>query len=325
MTIFAVMKKKGTFFLPAAFLLVILLAGGGLLCGGVTLTPGEVWQGLLGQGEAAGIVRGIRLPRVLTALLAGAALALSGAQMQAVFRNPLADPHIMGVSGGAGLGAALATFTSIGTAGIALSAFAGALATSLLVLLAARRFPGSGTLLIFGVMLGFIFSALTSLVEYTANEESLKLFYSWAAGSFQGAGASGVWGMAGALAVGAALALWQGKGLDLLLFGDEYAALSGAPVGRIRSLAVLGCCLMTGTITAFCGPLGFVGIIAPHIARRLGATSAHRTVLPGSILTGAILSLAADILAQAFPTPVPAGSTLALLGIPLILVIMMRK
>ena len=273
----------------------------------------------------------LRVPRVMTALLAGGALALSGAQMQAVFRNPLADPHIMGVSGGAGLGAAIATM-ALGVSSsyftgftVALAAFLGAFVAAALVVAVSTRFRSTTTLLVFGVMLGFIFSALSSVLQYTAGEESLKLFYSWMAGSFSGSRYMEVILMAGALALGLVLSIVNGKGLDLILFGEEYATLSGASTRRILILSMLSACLMTGTVTAFCGPLGFVGIVAPHIARRITGSSAHQQVLPWSLATGATLALAADILANLWPIPLPVGSTLALIGIPLVLILLLRN
>ena len=279
-------------------------------------------------GNGLGVAHGavfwkLRLPRMLTALVAGAALALSGAQMQAIFRNPLADPHIMGVSGGAGLGAALVSL-AIGTtapwfsgASMAAAAFAGAFLTSALIVGLSSRL-NTATLLIFGVMLGFIFSAVSSILQYSAGEESLKLFYSWMAGSFSGTRYLELGIMAAALAVGLYLAILNGKGLDIILFGDNYAAFSGASVRRLRVLSMLSASLMTGAVTAFCGPVGFVGIVAPHLARRVLGTSAHRSVLPGAILCGMCLSLVADILANLWPVPLPVGSTMALVGIPLI-------
>ena len=297
------------------FALVLDLFVGG---GGLSVATGAVlWK--------------LRVPRVLTAVIAGGALAASGAQMQAVFRNPLADPHIMGVSGGAGLGAAIATM-AIGTASawftgfsVAVAAFLGAFVAAFLVVAVSARFRSSTTLLVFGVMLGFIFSALSSVLQYTAGEESLKLFYSWMAGSFSGSRYLEIILMAAALSIGLGLATVNGKGLDLILFGDEYATLSGASTRRILVLSMLSCCLMTGTVTAFCGPLGFVGIVAPHIARRITGSSAHRQVLPWSLATGAVLALSADILANLWRVPLPVGSTLALIGIPLILVLLLRQ
>lgn len=295
-------------------LLLDLLVGGG----GVSMATGAVlWK--------------LRVPRVLTACLSGAALALGGAQMQAVFRNPLADPHIMGVSGGAGLGAAVATVVA-GTSSawftgwtVAVAAFLGAALASFLVMAVSVLFRSASTLLVFGVMLGFIFSALSSVLQYTAGEESLKLFYSWMAGSFSGCryGETGL--IAGALVIGLLLALRNGKGLDIILFGEEFASLSGASTRRILVLSMLSCSLMTGTVTAFCGPLGFVGIVAPHIARRIGGSSVHRRVLPLSLATGSVLALSADILANLWPIPLPVGSTLALIGIPLVLLLLLRQ
>ncbi len=272
----------------------------------------------------------LRLPRMLTAFLAGASLALAGLQMQSVFRNPLADPHIMGVSAGAGTGAAIATLligTSLPAAlsglTVVSAAFVGALLSSALVMLVSSRMHSATTLLIFGVMLGFVFSALTSILEYSANAESLKVFYSWSAGSFIGNGPTGIVIIAVALLLGLVLALLNNRGLDLALFGDDYTSMAGADPSRIRNISMVGSCLMAGAVTAFCGPLGFVGIVAPHIARAMTGSSVHLRVIPFSLLVGAGLSLIADILSQIFPTPLPVGSTMAIIGIPIILFILL--
>ena len=214
----------------------------------------------------------IRLPRVLTAILAGASLSLAGLQMQTLFRNPLADPHIMGVSAGAGTGAAVATVL-VGTSLPA--ALSGPLLTSVLVVVVASRTRSATTLLIFGVMLGFVFSAVTSILEYPANAESLKVFYSWSAGSFTGNGYDGIALIAAALAAGLALALLVNRDLDVALFGDEYSLMSGIDPSRTRNISMIGSCLMAGAVTAFCGPIGFAGIVAPHIARFLTGSSVH--------------------------------------------------
>jgi len=297
-----------------------------LVLGGLDLLTGN---GLSIPSEA--ILWKLRLPRMLTAVVAGAALALSGAQMQAIFRNPLADPHLMGVSGGAGLGAALAALAVTGlgawTGGLTLvsAAFVGALLTGLVITAVAARTESTTTLLLVGVMLGFVLSAVSSILQYSAGEESLKLFYSWMAGSFSGVSYTGLAFMTAMLLAGLALALSQMKALDLILFGDAYAALSGASLRSLRFRIMLGCALTTGAVTAFCGPLGFVGIAAPHIVRRITRTSTHRTVIPGSLVTGACLALAGDILAHVGSTPLPVGSTLAIIGIPLIVALLWRN
>ncbi len=274
----------------------------------------------------------LRLPRMLTAILAGASLSLAGLQMQTIFRNPLADPHIMGVSAGAGTGAAIATLIIGSSLPAALSgltvvsaAFVGALLSSALVMLVSSRIHSATTLLIFGVMLGFVFSAITSILEYSANAESLKVFYSWSAGSFIGNGITGLLIISAALLAGIVMALVANRGLDLLLFGEEYAAMAGANPSHIRNISMVGSCLMAGAVTAFCGPLGFVGIVAPHIARTLTASSVHLRTIPATLLVGSGLSLVADILSQVFPVPLPVGSTMAVIGIPIIIYIMFVK
>ena len=303
------MDRKRRYFLclGGAALLVILLAGAGLCLGEMPLR----------QALDSGILWRLRLPRIATALLAGAALALGGA---------LADPHIMGVSGGAGLGAALAATVTAGAAlPIAGAAFLGALAASALILFTATRVHSGTPLLIFGVMLGFILSALTSVVAYTAGEESLKVFYTWSAGTFSSARPQDLVWIGSALTLSMALSLADARGLDLALFGDDFALLSGGHPARTRVLALTGCCLATAAVTAFCGPLGFAGIASPHIARALSGQAAHRQILPLSLLVGGAIALAADLVAQHAPTPLPAGSTLALIGIPVILWILLRK
>lgn len=312
------MKKKGYIWI-AGVLLLATLAAADLSCG----------------GEAgAQVLLHLRTPRVLTALLAGASLALAGAQMQSVLRNPLADPHIMGVSAGAALGAASATMLG-GRTGmvlpeilqgltIATSALIGAFAASGVILMASRRFKSASALLIFGVMLGFLVNAVVSILQFSTDAESLKMFYSWSAGSFSNTTWTEILILAIVLAAGTALALCNTKGLDIILFGDEFAAMASAPVARIRLRSIISCCLITASVTAFCGPLGFVGIVAPHIARDIFRTSSHKTVIPASLLTGAITASAADILSRSTASPLPIASTMAIVGVPVIIYILLK-
>lgn len=303
---------------------LILLAGMGaadLLCGDAAAD--------------AEVIRLLRLPRTVTAILAGAALALAGTQMQSIFRNPLADPHIMGISAGASLGAAAATLTA-GYASSALTvtirgitiagaSSAGAAAAAMIILGASRKFKKASTLLIFGVMLGFIVNAAVSILQFNSNAESLKIFYSWSAGSFSTTTWTQIAITAAGLAIGTAAALMNRKGLDIILFGDEFAEMAGARPGSIRIMALLSGSILTGTVTAFCGPLGFVGIAAPHIARAFLRTSSHRVILPASLLTGSIIGLGADLLSQLSPYPIPTASSMAFIGIPVVLYILIKK
>ena len=290
----------------------------------VTCIADLTWGGI----ADADIMMHLRLPRMATALLAGAAMALSGSQMQSIFRNPLADPHIMGISSGAALGAALATMhTGAALAGmsIAISASIGAAGAAGIILYASGRFRNASILLIFGVMLGFIITAIVSILQFSSDAESLKSFFSWSAGSFSNTTWSETAIIACTLAAGLIIALFNHKGLDLILFGDEFTELSGGIPSKIRLSALLSCSLMTGAVTAFCGPLGFVGIIGPHIAKALLGTSAHKAVLPASLLTGGLIGVCADLISRMTPSPMPVASTMALLGIPVILYIMLKR
>ena len=282
------------------------------------------WGGHAGHD----IMLHLRLPRMTTALLAGAAMALSGSQMQSIFRNPLADPHIMGISSGAALGAALMTMHAgarLGGTSVAMAASVGAAGAAAIMLYASGRFRNASVLLIFGVMLGFIITAIVSILQFSSDAESLKTFYSWSAGSFSNTTWTETGIIAGTLAAGLIIASFNHKGLDLILFGDEFTELSGGIPSKIRLSALLSCCLMTGAVTAFCGPLGFVGIIGPHIAKGMLGTATHKAVLPASLLTGGMISVSADLISRMTPSPMPVASTMALLGIPVILYIMLKK
>lgn len=312
-------RKRNTFIWCGGILLLTLLVACELACGGKA---------------GAQVLLHLRTPRVVTALLAGAALALAGGQMQSVLRNPLADPHIMGVSAGAALGAASATMLGGRTQAmlpvmlhgltVAGAAFIGAVLTSIIILTVSKKFRKASTLLIFGVMLGYMVNAIVSILQFSSDSESLKMFYSWSAGSFSNSGWTEIIVMAAALLPGVILALRNIKGLDIILFGDEFAAMAGAPVHKIRLSAILSCCLTTAAITAFCGPIGFVGIVAPHIARSIFKTASHKTIIPASLLTGAVTALAADLLSRTTASPLPIASTMAIVGVPVIIYILLN-
>lgn len=303
-------------FIPIALLLLLVLLD---LMSGSLRSPG--WD----------VISLIRIPRMLTALLAGASLGLAGLQMQSLFRNPLADPHIMGVSGAAGFAVALSITSStlmgfsLGSLGSVAAAWAGSIICSFLIIWIAGRGKGATTLLLFGVMLGFVFSALTTIVGYTATEQSLKSYYNWAAGSFSGTGYQQISIIACTLTAGLLLASFTSRGLDLSLFGDEYTAITGARSSRIRLFSILSASLLTAGVTAFCGPIGFAGIVAPHLARYFAGTSRHAATIPQACICGAVLTLAADALSQCSGVVLPVGSTLALMGIPFICYILLKK
>lgn len=302
----------------------IIVIATGIVLLAIACLADITWGGYAGSD----ILLHLRLPRMATALLAGAAMALSGSQMQSIFRNPLADPHIMGISSGAALGAALTTMyagASLGGTPVAIAAAAGAAGAASIILYASGRFRNASILLIFGVMLGFIITAIVSILQFSSDAESLKIFYSWSAGSFSNTTWTETGIIAGTLTAGLIIASFNHKGLDLILFGDEFTELSGGTPSKIRLSALLSCSLMTGAVTAFCGPLGFVGIIGPHIAKALLGTSSHKAVLPASLLTGGLIGVSADLISRMTPSPMPVASTMALLGIPVILYIMLKR
>lgn len=310
------MKRRSIFiFCIAGLIILAALTAADLLCGAAAAD--------------AEVIRLLRLPRAVTAILAGAALALAGSQMQSILRNPLADPHIMGVSSGAALGAALATMLDGSGAAsgltVAGAAFAGAAAAAALIMAMSKRFRSSETLLIFGVMLGFIVNAIVAILQFSTDGESLRTFYSWSAGSFSTSTWPQIGIMAGAVVIGSGIASASHKGLDIILFGDSFAEMAGADINGIRIRAMLSSCILTAAITSFCGPLGFVGIVAPHITRGILGTSAHIKILPASMLTGAVISIGADLISQLAPSPLPTASTMAIIGIPIILYILIKR
>ena len=315
--------QKYTLAVAGTALLVLILAVAELLVGGVSISLKEMLDS--GNTVAHQILTQIRLPRMVCAVLAGGGLALAGCQMQAVFRNPLADPHILGISSGSALGAALVVSGTSAAAGIAFGALAGAILAGIGIVAVSARFKGVATLLIFGVLLGFVCSAVTTLCQYFSAEESLKLYHSWVAGSFASTGWNGIAIIAAATAAGVILAFSNRRGLDVILFGEEFAAASGASVRGIRFKALLSCCLITAAVTAFCGPIGFVGIIAPHITKALCGTAVHGRLLVPVMLVGAAIALLADVISQCFSVPIPVGATIALAGIPVIMWLLLGK
>lgn len=297
-----------------ASLMLLILATADLLTGTVrTLDPD--------------IVINLRLPRMLTACFAGAALSLAGLQMQSIFRNPLSDPYIMGISSGSGLFVAMALMIggrSLPGMGLVGSAFAGALAVSFTVLGISGKVRGTTTLLLFGVMLGMVVSAVTQLLASMAPEGQLKMYYSWASGSFQATDLRNVAVLGMSLAVGLIMALWNRRGLDVTLFGDDFTILSGLSPKVIRFVALVSACVLAAAVTAFCGPVGFVGIVAPHISRRLLGKSRHALLIPMSLIMGASFAILADILSQCTGHALPVGSVMAVTGIPVIIYIIWK-
>ena len=276
-----------------------------------------------------------RLPKALTAIIAGSALSVSGLMMQTMFRNPLAGPDVLGVNSGASLGVAL--LVMLGSMGgivfgstswsIILAAILGAFLVLILILIISRRMPDIVSLLIVGMMLGYIASSVVSLLQSLSNPESLKLFVVWTFGSLSAVS----WQMMpvlGAIFIfGIFLAFLMCKEMDVLMLGESYAQTLGISLPRVRFMLILTTALLSGGITAFAGPISFVGITVPHIARGLVKDWSHRRLLPLCMLCGSSLLLVCDILSQmpVFNASFPINSITSLVGAPIIIWIMLKN
>ena len=271
------------------------------------------------------ILHAIRLPKAVTAILAGAALSVSGLIMQTLFRNPLAGPYTLGVSSGASLGVAFLTMCSATLVlMLPIAACIGATLVLLLVLAVSRKVTSNVSLLIVGMMFGSIAGALVSLLQNFANPDALKLFIVWTLGALSSVGWSDMQLMVPILAVGALFVLLALKPLNGILLGEDYAQGLGINVRRTRLFIVLATGLLAGGVTAFCGPIAFIGVAVPHIARGVFKTSNHRITIPACVLIGACLLLVCDVLCSLFIYPLPISTVSALFGAPIIIWIILK-
>ena len=283
-----------------------------LAVGAVRIPVADVWAALTGGDcpqATAKIVVNIRLIKAVVALLAGAALSVSGLQMQTLFRNPLAGPYVLGISSGASLGVALVVLAGIGSSiGVAAAAWIGAAAVLLVIATVGHRIKDIMVILI---------------LQYLSREEALKAFVIWTMGSLGDVTAQQLTILVPSIVVGLLLAVWTIKPLNLLLFGEEYAVTMGLNIRRSRGLLFLSTTLLAGTVTAFCGPIGFIGLAMPHVARMLFRNGDHRVLVPGTILSGAAVLLLCDLVSKFFTLPINAIT--ALLGIPIVVWVVLRN
>ena len=322
----------------------ILVAAVASAClGAVNLSPAQLFSILFDREAADPLLRSIlldfRLPRISTALLAGAALGAAGMIMQTIFRNPLADPFILGINSGASLGVALvvliaapvggglvATLGGSGQIATITAASLGAGATLFLVLALSRRVDVLSVLIV-GLMISYAIGAIVSLLMFFSMAERLQSFINWSFGDYGGVSWQQFGIFAPAVILGLLTARLLAKPLDALLLGDHYATSIGTEVKRVRFLLLAAASLLAGAVTGFCGPIGFLGIAAPHLARTLLRTSQHAIVLPATALTGGLLSLLADLAARApgFDSSLPLNALTALIGAPVIIAILLRQ
>jgi len=340
----------------AAVALVVLGAAALLLfaltvsTGSVVIGPARTLSALLGVGSPDPrldlLVTDLRVPRAVTAALAGAALGTAGLLTQTLFRNPLAEPYVLGVSAGAGLGVAL--ITTLGTAAgaaafatgglgaapvpggrlgmVGAAAIGAALVLGLVLLLS--RFARSATaLLLIGVMLGSAITAVVSLLLVWTDPDTAQQYLMWGLGSVSGVARSEL-PVLGVIVAGGLLAvLLLAKPLDGLLLGDDYARTAGVDVARVRLGVLVVAAVLAGTVTAFCGPIGFLGIAVPHLARIAVGTSRHRVLIPATTLTGAVVGLACAIVAHppGVGAVVPLNVVTSLVGAPVVIAVLLRS
>ncbi len=322
-------------------LVVLGLTVASLFIGAVDIPPRKVMDVLLGHGtdsDALGyIILGSRLPQAVTALLAGAALAVSGLMMQTMFRNPLAGPSILGISSGANLGVALVmllmgstvTIGSLALSGyvsIIVGAFAGSILIMGLLIMLSTVLRNDLMLIITGVLIGYLTSSVITLLNYSASAHGVQGYIMWGMGSFNGVSTDQLPVFAGIVAVGLLLSMMLVKPLNALLLGDDYARSLGIPIKAVRNLLLLATGILTAVTTAFCGPVAFIGLAVPHIARMIWRTDNHRVLMPATMLTGSAVALLCCII-SVLPSAgiAPINAVTPLIGVPVILYVVIRR
>ena len=330
------MQRHSTILFVILSLLMVILFVLDLLIGSVHIPLHDILGALFGGDVDAStrlIVLDIRLIKAIVAVLAGIALSVSGLQMQTLFRNPLAGPYVLGISSGASLGVAIfilgmpllgvatnSTLSSIGTAG---AAWLGAALILAFVASVSTRIKDIMVILILGMMISSGVSAVVQILQYLSNEEALKSFVIWTMGSLGDVTSSQLMLLLPAVLIGLVVSVAVIKPLNLLLLGEQYARTMGLNVRRSRYLIFLSTTLLAGTVTAFCGPIGFVGLAIPHIARMLFSNADHRILLPASALCGAVTLLICDIISKWLTLPI--NTITALLGIPIVIWVVIRN
>ena len=328
-------RRSTTLFIIHSLLLVILFFLD-LLIGSVHIPLRDILGAILGADIDPAtrlIVLDIRLVKAIVAILTGMALSVSGLQMQTLFRNPLAGPYVLGINSGASLGVALfilgmpllgiatnSTMSSIGTAG---AAWLGSALILAFVASVSTRIKDIMVILILGMMISSGVSAVVQILQYLSNEEALKSFVIWTMGSLGDVTTNQLYLMLPSVLLGLVVSVAVIKPLNLLLLGEQYARTMGLNVRRSRYLIFLSTTLLAGTVTAFCGPIGFVGLAIPHIARMLFSNADHRILLPASALCGAVVLLTCDIISKWLTLPI--NTITALLGIPIVIWVVIRN
>ena len=339
------MKKPVTLYILLLALSIGVLFLLNLFLGSVDIPFRSIWNILWGMDEGESVIwQNIiwksRVPQALTAMVAGAGLAVSGLQMQTVFRNPLAGPSVLGISSGASLGVAFVVLFSGSIGGIALSrlgfmgeialtmaAIIGALSIMALIVYVSQKVHGNVTLLIIGVMIGYVANAVIGVLKFFSVEEDIRAYVIWGLGSFARVSGNQMMVFVCIMAVLLPLSFLLIKTLNLLLLGDAYARNLGLNIKRAR-LQVIACSgVLVAIITAYCGPITFLGLAVPHLCRGIFRSSDHRILMPASLLAGAALALLCNLIARmpGFEGALPVNSVTALVGAPVVVSVLFKK
>ncbi|MFA5818169.1 MAG: iron ABC transporter permease [Bacteroidales bacterium] len=324
----------GLLFLVVCFLILDIFLGS------VSIKASDVIKAIFTNTDSnfETIILKFRLPKAITALIVGIALSLSGLQMQTVFRNPMAGPDVLGISSGASLGVAFVilgfsanispdSLKGLGNWILVAASWAGAGAVMILIMFISSRVKDIMTILILGIMLSSGISAIVIIMQYFSNETMLKAYVIWTMGSLGNLTSSQLNVLLICVSVGVLLSLFSAKMLNALLLGENYAGSIGLNV-RLARVVIFACTsIMAGSVTAFCGPIGFIGIAVPHIARILFKTSDHKILIPGTILTGGAVMLASDIISQlpGSDNVLPVNAVTSLIGIPVVIWVILRN
>lgn len=325
----------------AVILLLLLFSLLDLSLGPVMIPLRDIFAALTGGDVpeyAKVIISEKRIPELFTAILAGTALSVCGLQMQTLFRNPLADPYVLGISSGSGLGVSLLImgFSSFGFSlsgslaaniSVAAAAWAGAALVTLILLMVSKKIRDNVTLLVFGIMVGSALSAVITLFQYLSSSSSLKSYVLWTMGSLTGLDNTELSIMSALVLSGIFLSVFNIKDLNVMLMGETYARSLGINLVNVRKRILISATLLAGAVTAFCGPIGFIGIAVPHISRMIFKNSDHKVLMPATALTGAATMVFADTLAQLPGKAImlPVNTVSALIGVPVIIFIILKN
>jgi iron complex transport system permease protein len=322
------------------FVLVILLLILDIFLGSVSIKASEIIK-VLFSGEHSDfetIVLKFRLPKAITALIVGVALSISGLQMQTVFRNPMAGPYVLGISSGASLGVAFVilgfsrdispdSLNGLGNWILVVASWIGAGTIMLVIMIISTKVKDIMTILILGIMLSSGISAIVTIMQYFSNETMLKAYVIWTMGSLGNLTASQLNVLLVSVSAGIIISLFSSKILNALLLGETYASSIGLNVRFARAIVFACTSILAGSVTAFCGPIGFIGIAVPHIARIIFKTSDHKILIPGTILTGGAIMLLSDIISQmpGSESVLPVNAVTSLIGIPVVIWVILRN